>query len=77
VYRGSWHLRYLLAILLPWLTFFTMGKIFQGIFCLFLQLTIIGWLPATIWALFSVSNYHADKRADRIVAALNNQQRTS
>ena len=30
-------MRYLLAILLPWLSFFTMGKIFQGILCLILH----------------------------------------
>jgi hypothetical protein len=35
-----------------------------------LQLTIIGWLPAAIWALVSVSSYNADKRTDRIVNAM-------
>ena len=48
-------MRYLIAILLPWIAFFTMGKIFQGILCLILQITIIGWLPATIWALVSAA----------------------
>ena len=64
-------MRYLLAILLPWVSFFTMGKIGQGFLCLLLQLTLIGWLPAAIWALVSVSGYNADKRTDRIVSALN------
>jgi len=68
-------MRFLLALFLPWLTFFTMGKIFQGILCLILQLTIIGWLPAAIWALVSVSGYNADKRTDRIVNALTQAQR--
>jgi uncharacterized membrane protein YqaE (UPF0057 family) len=63
-------MRYILALLLPWLTFFTMGKILQGIICLILQITLIGWLPASIWALISVSNYNADKRTDRIVDAI-------
>jgi TM2 domain-containing membrane protein YozV len=63
--------RYLLAILLPWVSFFTMGKIGQGFLCLLLQLTLIGWLPAAIWALVSVAGYNADKRTDRIVSALN------
>jgi TM2 domain-containing membrane protein YozV len=63
-------MRYLLALFLPWLTFFTMGKIFQGILCLILQFTIIGWLPASIWAMVSVAGYHADKRTDRIVNAM-------
>jgi len=46
-----------------------MGKFFSGIICLVLQLTVIGWLPATIWAFFAISDYHADQRADKIVRA--------
>lgn len=64
-------MRYLLALLFPWITFFTMGKVLQGFLCLILQITLIGWLPAAIWALVSVSSYNADKRTDRIVNALN------
>ncbi len=45
----------LIAILLPWLSFFLRGKIIQGIVCLVLQITLIGWLPAAIWAVFSRS----------------------
>lgn len=69
-------MRYLIALFFPWITFFTMGKIGQGLLCLILQLTIIGWLPATIWAMVSVGSYNADKRTDRIVNAMsaNNQQ---
>ena len=63
-------MRYLVALLFPWITFFTMGKIFQGLLCLILQLTLIGWLPATIWAMVSVGSYNADKRTDRIVNAM-------
>jgi uncharacterized membrane protein YqaE (UPF0057 family) len=62
-------MRYLVALFLPWLSFFTMGKVGQGFLCLILQLTLIGWLPATIWAFISISNYNTDKRVDRIVAA--------
>ena len=61
---------HLIALLLPWLSFFTMGKILQGILCLLLQITVIGWLPASIWALVSVGSYNADKRTDRIVNAM-------
>ena len=69
-------MRYLLALFFPWAVFFTMGKVGQGIICLILQCTIIGWLPATIWAFVSIGGYHADKRTDRIVAAVSpsNQQ---
>ncbi len=38
------------AILLPWLALMLRGRIFQGIICLVLQITLIGWLPAAIWA---------------------------
>jgi uncharacterized membrane protein YqaE (UPF0057 family) len=67
-------MRYLIALLFPWITFFTMGKIFQGILCLILQLTLIGWLPATVWAMVSVGGYNADKRTDRIVNAMTRSQ---
>lgn len=43
----------LIAVLLPWLSFFLRGKIFSGILCLILQCTLIGWLPAAIWAVAS------------------------
>lgn len=43
----------LIAVLLPWLSFFLRGKIFSGIICLILQITILGWLPAAIWAVAS------------------------
>jgi len=28
---------------------------------LFLQITIIGWLPATIWAVYALSQYQTDQ----------------
>lgn len=44
----------ILAVLLPWLSFILRGKIIQGIICLILQITLIGWLPAAIWAVASL-----------------------
>ena len=58
-------MRYLIALLLPWLAFFTMGMPVSGLICLILQVTLIGWLPAAIWALFVVNNYNAERRALR------------
>lgn len=55
----------LIAILLPWLSFLLRGKIFAGIICLILQLTLIGWIPAAIWAVLSLQNERADKRAEK------------
>ena len=63
-------MRYIIALFLPWLVFFTMGKVGQGILCLLLQITVVGWLPATIWAFIAISNYHADKRTDRVIQAI-------
>ena len=55
-------MRLILAILLPWLNFFTIGKPIAGIICLILQLTLIGWLPAALWSVYSLSQYHTDKK---------------
>ena len=63
-------MRYVLALFLPWLTFFTMGMVGSGIICLILQLTVIGWLPATIWAFFAINNYKADQRNEQLIRAI-------
>jgi hypothetical protein len=39
-----------LAILLPWFSFFLREKYTQGYICLALQISIIGWPVASIWA---------------------------
>ncbi|MBY0479113.1 MAG: YqaE/Pmp3 family membrane protein [Chitinophagaceae bacterium] len=60
----------LIAILLPWLSFFLRGKIFTGILCIILQITILGWIPAAVWAVVSLNNARAEKRTDRIIKAM-------
>lgn len=55
-------MRLLIALILPWLTFFTIGRPIAGVICLLLQITLIGWLPATIWAVFALSQYKTDKK---------------
>jgi uncharacterized membrane protein YqaE (UPF0057 family) len=55
-------MRLLIALLLPWLTFFTIGRPIAGIICLILQITVIGWLPATIWAVYALSQYKTDQK---------------
>ncbi|MZR30878.1 YqaE/Pmp3 family membrane protein [Sneathiella litorea] len=42
-----------IGILLPWLIFFMLGRTVEGIICLILQLTVIGWPPAAFWALMT------------------------
>ena len=49
-------IRILLALFVPWLTFFTLGRPIAGIICLLLQITVLGWIPATIWALLAVDD---------------------
>lgn len=65
----------LLAILLPWLSFMLRGKVLLGLICLILQCTLIGWIPAAIWAIISLNNERADKRTDRIITAMQNNKR--
>jgi len=55
-------MRFLIALIFPWLTFFTIGRPIAGIICLVLQITLIGWLPATIWAVYALSQYHTDAK---------------
>lgn len=43
----------LIAVLVPFFSFFLRGKILSGILCLVLQITLIGWIPAAIWAVAS------------------------
>jgi hypothetical protein len=57
-------MRLLIAIVLPWLLFFTIGRPIAGIVCLILQVTLIGWIPAAIWAVYSLSQYKTDRKID-------------
>lgn len=61
-------MRLLLAIFLPWLQFFTIGKPFSGILCLILQLTLIGWLPAVVWSVYALNQYETDRKIERLLA---------
>ncbi|MDP4933394.1 MAG: YqaE/Pmp3 family membrane protein [Salibacteraceae bacterium] len=63
-------MRYVLAFFLPWLSLMMQGKIFAGIVCLVLQITIIGWLPAFVWAVYSINNMYADRRTERVIKAM-------
>lgn len=55
-------MRLLIAIFLPWLLFFTIGRPLAGIICLILQVTLIGWIPAAIWATYALSQYKTDEK---------------
>ncbi len=57
-------MRLIIAILLPWLLFFTIGRPFAGIICLILQITLIGWIPAALWAVFALSQFETDRKLE-------------
>ncbi len=54
-------MRLILAIFIPWLAFFTMGRPFTGLLCLLLQISLIGWIPAALWAVYSLASFNAKK----------------
>ena len=55
-------MRLILAIFLPWLQFFTIGRPFAGIICLILQCTLVGWIPAAMWSVYASSQYKTDQK---------------
>jgi uncharacterized membrane protein YqaE (UPF0057 family) len=58
-------MRLFLAIFLPFLSFFTTVRPMAGVICLLLQVIIIGWLPAALWAVYSLSQYRTDEKIKR------------
>jgi uncharacterized membrane protein YqaE (UPF0057 family) len=61
-------MRLIIAILLPFLVFFTIGRPIAGILCLILQVTLIGWLPAAIWAVYALGQYNTDRKIREALA---------
>ena len=59
-------MRLVIAIFLPFLLFFTVGRPLAGIVCLILQITLIGWVPAAIWAVYTLSQYNTDKKIEAL-----------
>ncbi len=57
-------MRLLLAIFLPFMVFFTIGRPIAGIVCLLLQLTLLGWIPTALWAVYSLSQYKTEKQIE-------------
>lgn len=60
----------LIAIFFPFLSFMFRGRILTGILCLILQITLIGWIPAAIWAVISLQNARADRRNNKLIKAM-------
>ncbi|NHN24947.1 YqaE/Pmp3 family membrane protein [Flavobacterium jejuense] len=60
-------MRYVLAFFFPWLSLILQGKILSGIICLILQITIIGWIPAFLWAYTALNRMYEDRRTNRVI----------
>lgn len=60
---------YMLAVLIPPLAFFFVGRPGQGLLSLLLMVTVIGWIPAAIWAVLVVNEHKSDKRTQRLIDA--------
>ncbi len=54
-----------LAVCCPWLLFFTVGRPFSGIACGLLQLTIVGWPVAIVWAISALDKFADGDRGKR------------
>ncbi|MHA3789141.1 YqaE/Pmp3 family membrane protein [Flavobacterium hauense] len=63
-------MRYVIAFFFPFLSLMLQGKIGSGLLCLILQVTIIGWIPAFIWAVTSLNRMYADRRNRELIASL-------
>ena len=55
-------MRLIIAIFIPFFLFFTIGRPLAGIICLLLQITLIGWIPAALWAVYALSQYQTDEK---------------
>lgn len=60
-------MRLILAIFLPPVLFFTIGRPLAGLICLVLQFTLIGWVPAALWAVYALSQYKTDQRIQEAI----------
>lgn len=55
-------MRLLLALLMPCLVFIATRRPVTGVICLVLQFTLIGWLPAALWAVYSSTELGSDEK---------------
>ena len=61
-------MKYIIAIILPPLGMLLVGRPLLALVCLILQITILGWPLAAIWAVLVVNNAEHDKRLRRALA---------
>ena len=59
-----------IAVLLPWLALLLSRRFFQALLCLALQLTVLGWIPAAIWAVLVVNDDKRDRQYREMLRVL-------
>jgi uncharacterized membrane protein YqaE (UPF0057 family) len=59
---------YLIAVVFPPLAVLLCGKLLQAL--LSLPLTLLGWAPGVIHALFVVNNHYAEQRNEQLIRAV-------
>jgi uncharacterized membrane protein YqaE (UPF0057 family) len=58
------------AVLLPWLALLLHRHVFQAAFCLGLQLTLLGWIPAAIWAVLVINDDRRERQYRQMLRLL-------
>ena len=59
-------MRTLLALFAPFVLFFSINRPFAGIISMLLQMTLIGWPIATLWAFRGLSQYKLEQRIRKL-----------
>ncbi|MBK1963379.1 YqaE/Pmp3 family membrane protein [Campylobacter novaezeelandiae] len=58
-------MRLIICFILPWLGFLTIKRPFAALICLILKITLIGWLPAMIWAIYALNQYKVEQKISK------------
>ncbi|TBR78838.1 YqaE/Pmp3 family membrane protein [Campylobacter novaezeelandiae] len=58
-------MRLIICFILTWLGFLTIKRPFAALICLILQITLIGWLPAMIWAIYALNQYKVEQKISK------------
>lgn len=65
-------MRIIASLLAPWMHFLIVNRPVAATVCLLLQISLVGWMPATIWSAYSINQYNrtARRTATRIATAI-------
>jgi hypothetical protein len=69
-------MRLLLAIFLPPVAFFTIGRPIAGIISTFLCVAVIGWPISVIWAVYALSQYRTEQKINKALARARGEARS-